>query len=308
MAGREEDDLGALGKRRTHAVHLGCQLRLGRPEVEQGHRLQSLPQERAVGRHQCRELVEDAADLLVDRRLGLAPGIAQLHDDERLHEQRLAAARGVVDDALHLAAGLGPDRDHVASIAQGDDRLLQRPAQLGAHEAVQPAPQAVVGDPHGAPQPAQPRRRGVQELADRVEAAPQRAAQGRQRVEAAAKVPQERPPFLGQGGRKPRGGLERLHDLHELLRVEAPAAHGPTHPGVDVMRSPDADPRPVLEQGTRLVGLVEAAGDDEGVRRGNQGLGHLAGRIERGLLGQAGANQGELEQRDRPRVHVRAGG
>ena len=56
--------------------------------------------------------------------------VAQLDGDERLDEERLAAARLVVDDAADACLRLGPDRHHVAPVAQGDDRLLQRAADL----------------------------------------------------------------------------------------------------------------------------------------------------------------------------------
>ena len=78
-------------------------------------------------------------------------------DDERLDEQRLAAARGVVDDALDPGAGVGPDWDHVAPVAERDDRLLERRAELGADEGVEAPAEAVVGDPDRRPEAAQPR-------------------------------------------------------------------------------------------------------------------------------------------------------
>ena len=112
VARREQDDLLVRRPRAGRiAVQLRGQLRLGRPEVELGERLERLA--RASSRWRptsARQLVEDPALLLVDRGLRLAPGVAQLHDDERLDEQRLAAARRVVDDALDADAGLGPDR------------------------------------------------------------------------------------------------------------------------------------------------------------------------------------------------------
>ena len=103
--------------------------------------------------------------------LRLAPGVAQLDGDERLDEQGLAAARRVVDDALDPRPGLGLDRHHVAAVAQGDDGLLERAAELRADERVQPAAEPVVGDAHGRAQPAEPRRGRVEQLADRIEAA-----------------------------------------------------------------------------------------------------------------------------------------
>ena len=50
-----------------------------------------------------RQLVEDPLDLLLLGDLRLAPGVAELDGDERLDEQRLAAAGRVVDDALDPA-------------------------------------------------------------------------------------------------------------------------------------------------------------------------------------------------------------
>ena len=100
VAGREQHDLRPVGERGPDAVQLRGQLGLGGPEVELGERLEGLAQEQPVGGDQRRELVEDPLLLLADGRLGLSPRIAQLHDHERLNEQRLPAARGVVDDAL----------------------------------------------------------------------------------------------------------------------------------------------------------------------------------------------------------------
>ena len=117
-----------------------------------------------------RELVEDPLDLLLLRELRLAPGVAQLDDDERLDEQRLAAAGRVVDDALDPALRLGLDRHDVAAVPERDDRLLEGAAELDrADERVQPAPQAIEGDADGRAQPAQARRGGVEQLAGGVE-------------------------------------------------------------------------------------------------------------------------------------------
>ena len=79
-----------------------------------------------VAADERRQLVEDALLLGLDRQLRLAPGVAQLDHDQRLDEQRLAAARLVVDDALDLALGIGADRHDVAAVAQRDERLLER--------------------------------------------------------------------------------------------------------------------------------------------------------------------------------------
>ena len=108
--------------------------------------------------------------------LRLAPGVAELDGDERLDEQRLAAARRVVDDALDPAPRLGLDRDDVAAVAERDDRLLERAAELRPDERVEPPAEPVVGDADGRPQAAEPRRRRVEQLAGRIEAAGERAS------------------------------------------------------------------------------------------------------------------------------------
>ena len=90
-------------------VHLGGQRRLGRPEVEAGQRVERLAQRRPRWRaDEGRQLVEDPLDLGPLGDLRLAPGVAQLDRHERLDEQGLAAARGVVDDALDPAAAPRP--------------------------------------------------------------------------------------------------------------------------------------------------------------------------------------------------------
>ena len=104
VAGRQQDRLGPLGRLGAAGAHLGGERRLGRPEVELGERPERLAQGVRVGRHERRQLVEDARDLLGLGDLRLAPGVAQLDRDERLDEQGLAAPRRVVDDALDLRA------------------------------------------------------------------------------------------------------------------------------------------------------------------------------------------------------------
>ena len=100
VPGRQEDRLGAVGRFRPAGPHLRGQRRLGRPQVEPGERVERLAQGLGVGRHEGGQLVEDARDFLGLGDLRLAPGVAQLDRDERLDEQRLAAARRIVDDAL----------------------------------------------------------------------------------------------------------------------------------------------------------------------------------------------------------------
>ena len=60
---------------------------------------------------------------------------------------------------------------------------------------------------------------------------------------------------------------------------------------------------PFLEEGARLVGLVEGAGDQDGVVRRVEGLGQPPRGPERGRGSQARPDRGELEQLDRALVH-----
>ena len=308
MAGRQQDRLGPLGRLGAAGAQLGCERRLGRPEVELGERPERLAQGVRVGRHERRQLVEDARDLLGLGDLRLAPGVAQLDRDERLDEQGLAAPRRVVDDALDPRPGLRLDRHDVAPVAQRDDRLLEGVAELRSDERVEPPPQPVVGDPHRRAKTAEPRRRRVEHLPDRVEAAGQGRAQGRQRVQLAPEIAQERPPLVreqrGQAGRR----VERGGDLEELGGFEATAAGGSLDGRPDVVRGPDAETGPFLEEGDRLVGLVEGAGDQDGVVRRVEGLGQPPRGSERGHGGQARPDRRELEQLDRALVHLRSSG
>jgi hypothetical protein len=252
-----------------------------------------------------RQLVEDPLDLLLLRGLRLAPGVAELDRDHRLDEQRRAAAGRVVDDALDPGPRLGLDRDHVAAVAERDDRLLERAAQLRAHERVEPPPQPVVRDTNRRPQPAEARRRGVEQLADRVEAAGERRADGRQRMELAGERVEQRPAVVGDRRLEAGGRVERVGDLEELGGVETAAAGRALDGGTDIVRPADPDAGTFGEQGAGLVGLVEAAGDDHRVRRGFERRRQPLRRWERGRGREPLADERELEQRDRAGVHGR---
>ena len=111
-------------------AHLAGELRLGRPRSRTGQGGERLAQRPGVRADERGQLVEDPLDLLLLGELRLAPGVAELDDDERLDEQRLAAPRRVVDDALDAALRVGADGHDVAAVAQRDDRLLERAAEL----------------------------------------------------------------------------------------------------------------------------------------------------------------------------------
>ena len=222
--------------------------RLGGPEVEPGERVERLAQGRPVRGHERRQLVEDPRDLLGLGDLRLAPGVAELDHDERLDEQRLAAARRVVDDALDPRAGLGLDRHDVAAVAERDDRLLERAAELRADERVQASPQPVVGDADRRAQAAETRRGRVEQLPDRIEAARERAAQrraaggapGRGRAGAAGARRRARSP----GGRSRRGSRRARGTAPARGGRRGPRARWPVRcRGRPRSRRPDAPSR-----------------------------------------------------------------
>ena len=188
MAGRQQDDLGPVGGLGPDAVHAprpGCALAAHRSKRASASSVSRSGPALAATSADSSSRMRAISSGLGDLRL--APGVAELDRDERLDEQGLAAARRVVDDALDPRPGLGLDRDDVAAVAQGDDRLLEGAAELRADERVEPSAQPVVGDPDGRPEAAQPRRGRVEQLPDRVEAAGERAAQRRQRVQLASR-------------------------------------------------------------------------------------------------------------------------
>ena len=151
MARREQGHLRRARGLGARGAHLAGELGLGRPQVEPGKGAERLAQRPRVGPDERRQLVQDALDLLLLGDLGLAPCVAELHDHERLDEQGLPAARGVVDDALDATLRVCADGHDVAPVAKRDERLLERAAELRRHERIQPAPQAVEGDPNRRP-------------------------------------------------------------------------------------------------------------------------------------------------------------
>ena len=304
MPGAEQLDDRLLRRPRPDPVHLGGEARAGTPEVEVGERRQVLAQGGHGRPDERRQLVEDALLLGLDRQLRLAPRVAQLDHRDRFDEERLPAARLVVDDALDLALGLGPHGDDVAAVAQGDDRLLEGARQLRAvDEVLEAGPEALVRDAHVAAQAPERRRRRVEQLAGRVDAHLQATADVGQRLQAPAQLPQERPSLLGQDVAQPRDRVEGDHDVHQLERLQ-PAGPGGTFDGwADVARAADTDARSLREQVASLVGLVEPACDQDRVRTRLDRLRKAPRRPEAGRRGEAFADRRELEELDRLAVH-----
>ena len=179
-----------------------------------------------------RELVEDPLLLGLCRQLGLSPGVGELDRDERLHEERLPAARLVVDDAPHSALGVGPHRHHVAAVAHAS-----RGAPAGRREISEwTRASSRLRSRSWASRTARRRPPRAGEAVSRIspaglDAGLQAGAQGRHRVEAAVQRVEQRALHLSQGVRQPAGRHERLDDGPQLRGVEATSALGTRHDG-----------------------------------------------------------------------------
>jgi len=73
-----------------------------------------------------RQLAEYALDLFARVRRRFGQAIVQLDDGERLDEQRLSRARGVVHHAGHLRTSRGANGEDGPAAALGEKRFLQR--------------------------------------------------------------------------------------------------------------------------------------------------------------------------------------
>src|SRR6185436_5227062 len=110
-------------------------------------------------------------------------------------------------------------------------------------------------------EPAESRGRGVQQLAGGIEGTREGGADRGQRMEARPELAQQRPARLGEMRLEGPGGLKGRPDVQELLGVQTSRARGALDRRPDVARAHDADPRSLLEEGARLIRLVEATLD-----------------------------------------------
>ena len=250
MPRAQQGQLLGRGRLGADAVELSRQAGLGGPEVEERQRVEGAAQSLRLRRDERRQLVEDALLLGLDPELRLAPGIAELDHDERLDEERLAAARLVVDDALDLAPGIGADRDHVAAVAERDDRFLERGADLAAvDERLEAGAQPLVRDPHRAAQAAQRRRGRVEQLPRRIEAQLQAVAQRGKRGDPARELVEQRALLLPERVCQAPGGDQRPQHVQQLGGIQPAAARRASDRRTDVR----APPMPTSERSERKL-------------------------------------------------------
>ena len=125
MARAQQLHLSSLADFRLHRIHGVGQTRLGKNKVDAHDEVIVEGDLLALRRNECRELEQDALDLvrlLCMQHLELVVG---LHHRHGLHKTGRARARHVVHKAGHLGAVFGLDRHHIAVAAQRDNGVLQ---------------------------------------------------------------------------------------------------------------------------------------------------------------------------------------
>ena len=102
----------------------------GNGEVDPSDGLDERDEPLGARAHGGRELAQDSCHLVALGALRFAKPVRVLDDGERLHEERLARAGAVVDDAGDAPARRRPEREHGPPRARGDEVVLQVLAQI----------------------------------------------------------------------------------------------------------------------------------------------------------------------------------
>ena len=137
------------------------------------------------------EIAQDAEDLSLLFVEQLAPLVAELDSVERLEEDGGPGRGCAVDDAGELSSQLGLNGDHVAAVAQRDDRFLDRGA-MGAEDLVEPGREPIVGDARVAAQLGEHLGGAIDDLATVVNCAGDRSCEVAEVVDAVGDLGEER--------------------------------------------------------------------------------------------------------------------
>ncbi len=221
-----------------------------------------------------REVAQDPGDLVALGDLGLAQAVRVVDRRQRLDEQRLARAGGVVNDAGHAPPGRGLQRQDGAAAALGDEVVLE---MLGDRRVVRDLAQAL-----GQPPPAL------------AQLAAQAAQRRRGRVLQIGAVLLDRPPdLLGHGEQRRVDPCHELHQHRDLAPLAERAAR--RHPGAN--RALDLRQRASVERAAagREVGRLAHVGCAAEV-----GLGRLVeqrDRLGRLLLAAAATSSASADGR-----------
>ena len=126
MPALQDIDVVVIIQHRTGGPHGGRQLRLREDEVEVREDLDILSNLFSVWHQGAGQGIQDLLDLLLFVGLELTDVIIQLDDAHRLDEERRSRRTLVVDHAREARLILRLHRETVATIAHGDDRVLQQ--------------------------------------------------------------------------------------------------------------------------------------------------------------------------------------
>ena len=172
MASLDQLEHGLAGRarqadklRRSSALLLG-QASRGTCKVDLRQALDAAEERLGLFAHLLAQRAQDALDFVLLVQDQRAPAIGHLDHGDRLDEQRGAAGRLIVDDAGHLPARLGADRNNVATVPLGDHRVLDHIAERWrGHDLAQARDQAIVGAAQLGPNATQRGAGGIQDLA-----------------------------------------------------------------------------------------------------------------------------------------------
>jgi len=208
--------------------------------------------------------------------------VGRLERLERLDEERLPGRAGVVDDPRDLALELGLDRDHVAAVAHGDDRVLDRLRVAGrAHQRAGAVARLVLRLDDPAPDAAQRRRGAVEDAGALVDRVLNPVDDLGQRAERRAARAQQREVQLGLADRAHgrRARRERVGDRSQLARRQRDAARRVRDRLVD--RVDRLQPESRLRESTHLAGLADQDAHQRriGTRLAGQRPGLRAGAV-----------------------------
>ncbi|GBD15933.1 hypothetical protein HRbin26_00828 [bacterium HR26] len=162
---------------------------------------------------------EDALDLMLLGELQLAPPVVEFDDLQRLNEEGLPAGRDVVRDPGHQVAAIGTHRNHVAALAHGDDRILDRLGDVRARQQpAKPLEQPLVGLLQLAPDLGQPLRGGVEDLSARPDGAREIRLQPAELRDRESELGEPRV-ALGPVRKREEGSGQRTCRLHRVERL-----------------------------------------------------------------------------------------
>ena len=312
MASLDQLEHGLAGRarqadklRRSSALLLG-QASRGTCKVDLRQALDAAEERLGLFAHLLAQRAQDALDFVLLVQDQRAPAIGHLDHGDRLDEQRGAAGRLIVDDAGHLPARLGADRNNVATVPLGDHRVLDHVAERWrGHDLAQARDQAIVGAAQLGPNATQGGAGGIQDLAAFGDGVLDVFYQARVVAQVGLGELEQRRGLVDQRAQATPPGARGAHcrrDVEQLFGAEGAADLGALGQWTDVVDSAEMQPGPEPGQLERLgrgrltpFGLFQLRGWQQCQRQ-------LAARRETRMPCQQLAHRIELERLDRERA------